>query len=256
MIFLPSFIFLPSIIFLPSFPPSSFPSFIFPPSIIFVASFIFHSFLPFLLQSMESIATTAYHKISDYMIKGRELWHIRTFTPLVEPPSTTVVGYSFVARHRKTSSRTETGSIYASGKFELSDFWLQGHGTQGALGCYALDLLWQEQDKDPTYYPYNRKWVSPSRWTETWYNQMSVKQPAPCVDTRSHVPKQVCPPVMGLNTSGRPKAARYTPTHAHTYIFFMCIYIIYVCIYIFYIFFMCVYTYMHIFFVYFLCVYI
>jgi hypothetical protein len=235
MIFLPSFIFLPSIIFLPSFPPSSFPSFIFPPSIIFVASFIFHSFLPFLLQSMESIATTAYHKISDYMIKGRELWHIRTFTPLVEPPSTTVVGYSFVARHRKTSSRTETGSIYASGKFELSDFWLQGHGTQGALGCYALDLLWQEQDKDPTYYPYNRKWVSPSRWTETWYNQMSVKQPAPCVDTRSHVQKQICPPIMGLNTSGRPKAARYI---------FLCIYThIHICMHAYI--FMYIYTHTH-----------
>ena len=195
----------------------------FPPSssylVLFaLASFICQSLLPFLLQSMQSIATTAYHKISDYMAKGRKLWHIRTFTPLVEAPSTTVVGYSFVAHNRKDSGRTETGTIFASGKFELSDFWLEGHGTQGALGCYALDLLWQKQKKDPTYFPYNRKWVSRSRWTETWYNQMSVKQPAPCVDTRSHVQKQVCPPVLGLKTSGRPKSARYAFLCIYTYI--------------------------------------
>ena len=86
---------------------------------------------------MASIATTAYHKISDYMVKGRELWHIRTFIPLVEHPSTTVVGYTFVANHRKDSGRTEKGSIFANGKFNCSDYWLEGHGTQGSSNKYV-----------------------------------------------------------------------------------------------------------------------
>ena len=138
------FQFRPSFLVAFSFPPASsfHPLFFFPPLSFFPPS---SSYLPLSSQSMESIATTACHKISDYMTAGRELWHIRTFTPLVEPPSTTVVGHSFVARHRKTSGRTETGSIFASGKFECSDYWLQGHGTQGSsiwLHAHTNIYLW------------------------------------------------------------------------------------------------------------------
>ena len=134
--------------------------------------------------------------------------------PLVEPPATAVVGYSFTATH-KESGRTETGEIFCDGRFTCTDYWLAGHGHQGDLGCYALDKLYQQENKNPTFLPHDRKWVSKALWTETWFAQMCVHQPGIALDTSSLVPQQVCPPPV-KNTGGRSSKKRWELLPHHT----------------------------------------
>ena len=119
--------------------------------------------------------------------------------------------------HNETG-RQETGKIMPeaptdASRFWCSDYWRQGHGTQGQVGCMALDFLYHKTNKDPRYDPHNRMWVSKELWTSTWLAQMSVYQPGMVVDPLTLSSSRLCPPPLTTKTLGRTRYSRYLPGH-------------------------------------------
>jgi len=116
------------------------------------------------------------------------------------------------------TGRRESGKIMPeaptdASRFWCSDYWRQGHGTQGQVGCMALDFLYHKTNKDPRYNPYNRMWVSKELWTSTWLAQMSVYQPGVVVDPLTLPSSRMCPPPLATKPGGRTRLSRYEPGH-------------------------------------------
>ena len=140
--------------------------------------------------------------------KGRANYYIRTFVPLYGDAGL-IVGYEFTANCRNGTRSTHSGTIRENGVFKCSDHWYSGHGTQGQVGCLALDMLYKQLNKDMNYYPWDRKWVHQYFWTETWLAQMSVLPPSHAIDVHTLKPYQLMPPPAHAKR-GRPKGSRYT----------------------------------------------